>query len=681
MSKHTDKTRSELLMLDNILQYAPDWIYWKDLNSIHLGCSEQFAIAAGFKSREEMVGKSDYECAWGNRAQKYNLDDVEVIQSGKPKLNIEDTVLLDDGKEVIVISNKVPLRNSKGDIIGVLGIATNITQRKKMELDLQLAKEKAEAANQAKTEFLENMRHDIRTPLTGIVGFADILKMESDSPQLKEYSDNLVASSYALLDLLDEVLEAIRVSSGEIPKLKKKFNLEKTLQHIIELNRAKAAQKKINLSFDFDSTIPAYVIGDKVRIHRVALELIANALNFTDSGSVKLSANLAKQDKQELVIVLIVEDTGIGIPKEKQQEIYVQFKRLTPSYKGIYKGIGLGLSVVKQFIHELDGEIYVESEVLKGSRFTCIIPLQEPLLNNQLGIDEEFDAVIDKPYETTYAQEIKPISDGSSRKEHRVLVVEDNPIAQIVAKSILSQLKCATDIADNGKKAVEMWKSQDYDLIFMDIGLPDLDGYEVTHLIRVQELPKKTHIPIIALTAHVGDENKKRCIDAGMNAILSKPLTAKSCADIVDAFIPSRKKADNSGATLSFGADLPESEDDLFNLTAFPTLDIEDGIKTIGNEETLTEMLRFMVEEALPQDLVLMKNAYDEKDWDKTQQLAHKIKGGAVYVGTIKIKMACEYLERYWMTGQRDLLERLYQQAIAVIDEGTQEIKNWLEKH
>ena len=382
-----------------------------------------------------------------------------------------------------------------------------------------------------------------------------------------------------------------------------------------------------------------------------------------------------------MVIVLTVEDTGIGIPKEKQQDIYVQFKRLTPSYKGIYKGIGLGLSVVKQFIHELDAEIYVESEVQKGSRFTCIIPLQEPLLNNHLGIDEELDAVIDKPYETTYAQEIKPAFAESSSKEHRVLVVEDNPIAQTVAKSILGQLNCVADIADSGKKAVEMWKSHSYDLILIDIGLPDLDGYEVTHLIRVQELPKKTHTPIIALTAHVGDENKKRCIDAGMNAVLTKPLTAKSCADIVDAFIPSRKKEDNTSAVLSLGADLPENEADLFNLSAFPTLDIEGGIKTVGNEEMLTQMLRFMIEEELPDDLALMQDAYAQKDWDKTQQLAHKIKGGAVYVGTIKIKMACQYLERYWMSGQGDLLERLYQQALAVIDEGTFEIKNWLEKH
>ena len=203
MTEYTDKTPSELLMLDNILQFAPDWIYWKDTKSIHLGCNEQFAMVAGFKSREDIIGKSDNECAWSNRAEKYNLDDAEVIRTGKPKLNIEDIVLLNDGQEVTVISNKVPLRNAHGEIIGVLGIATNITDRKQMELDLKAAKESAEAANLAKTEFLENMRHDIRTPLTGIVGFSDILKIESDNPQIREYADNLVASSHALLDLLD----------------------------------------------------------------------------------------------------------------------------------------------------------------------------------------------------------------------------------------------------------------------------------------------------------------------------------------------------------------------------------------------------------------------------------------------------------------------------------------------
>jgi PAS domain S-box-containing protein len=672
---------SENFKLKNLIDNLPGDIYWKDKDGVWSGVNKrgsQSLKQIGFiHDRADVIGKSDYQLFSKETAEEYRQNDLEVM-SKKIEITKEETNVLPNGEKIIQLSTKRPLWDKEGNVVGVVGNTIDISYLKKIEAELKNAKEKAEVASLAKTEFLENMRHDIRTPLTGIVGFADLLKMESDNPLIKEYSENLVASSHALLDLLDEVLEAIRVSSGEIPKLKKKFSLEQTLSHVIELNRARAAQKNLSLSLCVDTTIPNYVIGDKVRLHRVALELIANALNFTDSGFVKLSIILAKRHEGKLVIKLIVEDSGIGIPKDKQQEIYVQFKRLTPSYQGIYKGAGLGLAVVKQFIDELDGEIYIESESRKGTCFTCIIPLQESLLDDAFGVDNELDKTVDTPYESTYAQQINPAICDSLNHSFRVLVVEDNTIAQTVAKSILGQLGCDTDLAETGKKALELWKNSHYDLVFMDIGLPDVDGYAVTHQIRIQELAKKTHIPIIALTAHAGDENKQRCIEAGMNAVLTKPLTAKSCTDILDAFIPGHNTQQSTPAKASYSSELPEHNESLFHLSEFPVLDVEEGIKTTGNQTMLAEMLTFMINESLPQDLELIKEAHAAHDWNKTQQVAHKIKGGAVYVGTIKIKIACQYLERYWKSGQRDLLERLYQQTIVVIEESIQEINHWL---
>ncbi|KTD56214.1 PAS domain-containing hybrid sensor histidine kinase/response regulator [Legionella shakespearei] len=444
-----------------------------------------------------------------------------------------------DGEIRWIMDNGFPIYDNKGNCCGVTGVAVDITKEKLYESQLEKAKEEAETASKAKSEFLENMRHDIRTPLTGIVGFADMIKMESQELRIKEYAENLIASSHALLDLLDEVLDSIRVSSGDIPNLKKKFNLQKTMRHVIDLNRAKAAERKLALELYVDPAIPQFLVGDKIRLHRIALELVANALNFTEHGSVKLSLLLAKKEGRELVINLIVEDTGIGIPKEKQQEIYIQFKRLTPSYQGIYRGTGLGLSVVKQFVNDLGGEIYVESERKKGTRFTCSIPLNEALLNNDFGVDEEMNEITKASHKT---KAIPPKSTEISanelmQKQYTVLIVEDNLIAQSVAKSILNKLNCRADIADTGKKAVELCRTNHYDLIFMDIGLPDIDGYEVTHMIRVQELDTKIHTPIVALTAHGEEDDKTRCINAGMNAVLIKPLTAKACDEILDAFL------------------------------------------------------------------------------------------------------------------------------------------------
>ncbi|KTD49814.1 response regulator [Legionella quateirensis] len=685
-NKNKNEELDELIFkLKSMIDALPGDVYWKDIDGVWSGLNQHCAESLkrmGFISEANesyVVGKTDYDLFNKETADEYRKNDLEVMKH-RIEITREEATQLPNGEIVTLLSKKRPFLDKNNNLIGIIGNSIDISDRKKMETELKVAMEKSEAASQAKTEFLENMRHDIRTPLTGIVGFADLLKMESDNPLIKEYSENLVASSHALLDLLDEVLEAIRVSSGEIPKLKKKFNLEHTLNHVIDLNRAKAAQKKLALSLKFDKHIPRYVIGDKVRLHRVALELVANALNFTDSGHVTFSAVLAKRHQRELVVKLIIEDSGIGIPKDKQQEIYVQFKRLTPSYKGIYKGAGLGLAVVKQFIDELSGEIYVESESRKGSRFTCVIPLQEPLLDDDLGINEELEELLDSPYEKTYAQEIKPVFQDKSGHLHHILVVEDNPIAQIVAKSILSKLKCSADIAESGKKALDAWKNHHYDLIFMDIGLPDMDGYEVTHLIRVHELTKKTHTPIIALTAHAGDENKKRCIDAGMNAVLAKPLTAVNCSDIIDAFIPGKSQESADKNALIKFSELPEQNEALFDLSPFPILSVEEGIKTSGNKTTLEQMLAFMVQDSLLNDMQLIKEAHANLDWDKTQQLAHKIKGGAIYVGTVQLKMSCQYLERYYKSGQRELLEPLYQQVLTVINQTIKEIVEYLKK-
>ncbi|SFM07720.1 response regulator [Legionella jamestowniensis] len=657
--------------LDELIALLPGHVYWLNINNEFLGCNNLQAKSANLASRKEIIGKTNFDMPWKDQAAQLNQVNNLAMQSGLTQIQ-EESIDTPEGYKTY-LSHKEPLRDESNQIVGVLGVSLDITEMKELEAKLRESKELAEAANKAKSEFLDNMRHDIRTPLTGIVGFADLLKAEADNPLVVEYAENLVASSHALLDLLDEVLEAIRVSSGEIPKLKKKFNIRQSLANVIALNRSRAAQKNLLLSLDVDESIPPYVLGDKVRIHRVALELIANALNFTDSGFVKLSVVLAKRDEGRLVVKLIVEDSGIGIPKDKQQEIYIQFKRLTPSYQGIYKGAGLGLTVVKQFIDELEGEIYVESESRKGTRFTCVLPLKEPLLDDDLGMEDEFDNQLDCQYETTYAQEIKP--PVLEKKNHCcVLVVEDNDIAQTIASSLLKKLDCDVDIASTGKEAIDLWKANNYALILMDIGLPDMNGYEVTHIIRVQETTQKAHTPIIALTAHAGEENKKRCIDAGMNAVIAKPLTLKQCGDILDSFVPNRHKPEEPPAQ-------DPDKKDLFDLSAFPILDINEGVSTTGSESLLAEMLTLMINDSLPYDLALMKEAREKMDWDKTQQIAHKIKGGAVYVGTVKIKMACQYLETYWKSGQHEFLEPLYEQTLAVIDESIQEINDWLKSN
>jgi two-component system, OmpR family, aerobic respiration control sensor histidine kinase ArcB len=669
-----EKTQSTL---ENIVAHMPGHVYWKDINGIYLGCNNRQARSLGFQYGYEILGKTDFDLPWGeNKAELFRSNDRHIISAGETEIIEEKSQV--DGNDAIVLSHKSPMRNKEGEITGILGISIDISDRKKIEDELKIAKEQAEAASLAKTEFLENMRHDIRTPLSGIIGFSDIIKSEAKNKQIKEYADNLVASSHALLSLMDEVLEAIRVSSGEIPRVKKKFALKSILQHVIELNMAKASSKSLELLLEADENIPKYLLGDNIRIHRVILELLSNALNFTDLGFVKLTSKLATLKGRDVIIKLIVEDSGMGIPKNKQQEIFLQFKRLTPSYKGIYKGAGLGLAIIKQFMDELDGEIYVDSEMGKGTVFTCIIPLKKSLIEEDIGLSDDFEInnLISKSSDIT--KNIKKLAGKTKNTlKQPLLVVEDNTIAQLVAKTILSKFNYQVDIASNGQEAISLWEKNKYDLIFMDIGLPDMDGYQVTQYIRSQEIGKNHLVPIIALTAHIGDENKQRCIECGMNAVISKPLTQKNCNGILDSFILDREK--EKGAVTS-NRDLPTKDELLFEVKNHPILDVAEGVKTTGTEEVLCEMLQFMIEKSLPEDFAMLKDAHNMDDWKKTQQVVHRIKGGVLYVGAIRIKVACQYLESYWKAGHRDLLEKLYQQLVQVIDDSIVEIKLWVGK-
>lgn len=650
-------------ILELLLKKIPASIFWKDKDSVYLGCNDAFARSLGVSSAAEIIGKTDYDLpTTKEESDAFRADDKQVIDSKTAKYNIEEFQTLRDGKRVALLTNKVPLFDKKNNVIGILGIYYDITERKRKEQELQEAKEKAEIASKIKTEFLENMRHDIRTPLTGIIGFAELLKSELTDPKMKEYASNLAASGYALTNLLNEVLEIIKVSSGEVPILKKKFSLHKKLKEVVLLNQAAAMHKKINLSLDFDPTIPDYLIGDSARIHRIILELITNAINFTHKGSVKLSARLAKNHEDNVIIKIIVDDTGIGIPPEKQQDIYLQFKRLTPSYEGIYKGSGLGLSIAKQLVDDVNGEIYVESQVGVGSKFTFIVKLKKALLDEELGSDDLMPpscASNKLALPVNLKTEANSLTETTNPYKSRILVVEDNPIAAHVVTKILSKMNCTVDLAQKGKEAVELTEHTVYDLIFMDIGLPDIDGYEVTKRIRLNEI-NKNHVPIIALTAHTCEENKKYCIDIGINAVLTKPLIQEKAEDILNSFIAYRREKLTS-KNLSNFLDKTTSYHEL------ATFDFNLIKSQFGHDEEVAIQMVTLFLEELPKELENIQTAYRNKDWPSLQQLAHKIRGGVSYCGMPRLKEACDQLEHTLRNEKHSDYEKIYDQLIKTI--------------
>jgi two-component system aerobic respiration control sensor histidine kinase ArcB len=381
---------------ESIIGCMPGNVYWLDKNGVALGCNKNVLQMFGLSTLKEFKGLTFDEMGrmghWLPEAtQSFTLDTLDVIKTGKAKLNVEEPPIPQhNGEPVYFLTSRVPLFDESGTVMGVVGISVDITKQKETEKKLISAKEKAEIANKAKTEFLENMRHDIRTPLSGIVGISTLLQRETNKDKVQEFTTKLIEASNELLRFLNEILESINVASGEIPLLKKRFNLKAILSNTIKLNQPKALEKALNLQISIDDAIPNYLMGDPVRIYRIVHELLVNSLKFTKSGSITVSAELYKKEEKNIIIKIIVEDTGPGIPPEKQQDLFVRFKRLTPSYQGIYKGTGLGLAIVKQFVDDLQGEIYVDSHPNKGTKFICVVPIKIALLDEPLEDETSF---------------------------------------------------------------------------------------------------------------------------------------------------------------------------------------------------------------------------------------------------------------------------------------------------
>lgn len=526
---------------ESIIFYMPGNVYWIDKQGITVGCNKNVLDMFGFESLKEFKGLTFEDQGkiggWSKEATlSFKKDTLEVINTGKAKLNIEEPIIPHaDGNLIYFLNSRVPLFDHSGSVIAVVGIGFDITERKNMEKELKEAKEKAEIANRAKTEFLKNMSHDIRTPLSGIIGFAELLNNENNKNKINKFTTSLVKSSKELLRFLNEVLESINVASGEINVLNKTFNLKKRLYEVINLYRPKAFEKKINLHFVFDENVPQYVIGDPMRIYRIVLELVGNSLKFTNQGYVKVSVKLDKKDEFKIIIRIEIEDSGSGIPAEKQQDLFERFKRLTPSYDGTYNGSGLGLFIVKRFIDDLDGEIYIKSDINNGTKFICLIPLVETVKNDCFEKDMPFaDRALfhEMPIDSLQKKSVIP------KSTIRVLVVEDQIPSSIVVTEILNCFGCNVDVALDGKTAICFFENNQYDLVLMDIGLPDINGYEVAKKMRLHEKSSNSRVPIVSLTTHFCVEEQQRCLEASIDGIFTKPLLKKTMKDIFEIFVP-----------------------------------------------------------------------------------------------------------------------------------------------
>ena len=377
------ETLERFHLLENIISIMPAYVYWMDKNGTYLGCNDKEARAIGLTSRHDIIGKKNIDLPGFLVPKALDPINFKVMETGEP-VTLEEPAVLDDGVEAILLSSKVPLRDTNNKIIGMVGISIDITDRKEQENALIKAKEEAELANKRKSQFIENMQHDIRTPFISIYGVVDMLAHAETDEEKKSALEEVSASAKALMNYCDEILDLSSVDSGTMPVASKCFAIKSLIDTIYNIEAVGARNKKLTLSVDYNENIPNVLLGDPYRLKRILINFISNAIKFTETGSVQLSVLIENQEPRtrSLILKFIIQDTGVGIPQDKKAIIYQNLTKLNKSNLGLYNGLGIGLYLAKKFIEELDGNVHLKTSVGVGSTFTIYLPFKIPLSDN-----------------------------------------------------------------------------------------------------------------------------------------------------------------------------------------------------------------------------------------------------------------------------------------------------------
>lgn len=499
-----------------IINALPATIYWMDRKRRYLGCNELAAKLAGFESTSSIIGKTIYDFCPEAIAQATDELDKLVMEEDRAFYR-EEEGLDEYGKTAVYMSSKNPLRDDTGEVIGLVGISLDITQRKKAETALKRAKTVAENANKAKSDFLAMMTHELRTPLNIILGMTRIMQQEKLPEDKREhYMQTIFNSGQALLHLINNILDFSKAQAGKLELHESVFSPREVLQQLRDELGYKAAEKKLQCLFEVGDSVPQELYGDDQRLRQVLYNLVDNALKYTQEGSVKVSLAVESNQANVVLLNVFVEDTGIGIPKERLKQVFNAFSQVRSQkhdeYSRKYGGVGLGLAIVSRMIKVLKGKLTVDSEVGKGTRFSLHIPFAQ--VNEDVMQHEE---------------PMKNVPD--TFPDLRVLLVEDNVLNQKVVTHMLNTLKCCISVASNGDEALTLLRNKSFDVVLMDLSLPDMSGLEITQTYRAEE--KDQHLPIIALTAHAHSDDEEKSLAAGMDGFLVKPLFPEKLREVL----------------------------------------------------------------------------------------------------------------------------------------------------
>ncbi len=738
----------ERYLLHALMNNAPDRIHFKDAQGRFTSVSQAMVQHLGLSHAEEMLGKTDQDFFGADYAQLAHTDEWAVMRTGLPLVGREEKVPHPDGATRWLLTTRVPFRDKEGNICGTIGISRDITERKRAEEELHKAKEAAESASRAKSQFLANMSHEIRTPMNGILGMTELALDAAVNPEQREYLAMVKSSADSLMTIINDVLDFSKIEAGKFDLDSRAFSLREVLEKALKPLAVRAYQKGLEMVWQVGDDVPDGLVGDPGRLRQVLVNLAGNAIKFTGHGEVVIRVFRRPCEGSDIDLRFAVSDTGIGIPADKHKVIFNAFEQADGSTTRKYGGTGLGLAIVSSLVDMMGGELWLESEVNRGTTFhftvrlgtgkpsaTGVNPVPPPslaglrvlvvddsaacrdVLEQQLrhwhmepttaasgaaalrlirdtakpfhvvlidaqmsGVDgfavarqllsqpaaskvlmilsspdrqaelvqcrqlgvtsycskpltsaELLQAVVAALAEDSTPSDGVPQNGATAHSEPqaavrlRVLLAEDNPVNQKLVSRLLARQSHSVVVVANGLEALAAFERQAFDLVLMDVQMPYMGGLEAAGRIREMEQRTGRRAPIIALTAHALSGDRERCLQAGMDDHLTKPVQAEELDQILAVHVPGFQPRSTQDARRDASIDAPSAaENPASQADVFDREDLLDRLE--GDAQLLQEISSLFLANSSSQ-LEDIRAALEEGDLPRLVQTTHAFKG------------------------------------------------------
>mgnify|MGYP000240467714 CR=1 FL=1 len=587
-------------------------------------------------SLEEMVGKNIMEFMPASHRDLFQTEYLNIFNTSKTAEGIL-YLLSKSGRSLSLLYKNYKV-DEQGANSYIIGFAQDITMRLQAESDLKAAKQTAEESAKAKELFLANMSHEIRTPMNGIVGLTNLLLKSTLNDKQREYATSVKQSAENLLVIINDILDFSKIQAGKFEIIKKPFDLGNLFYNLTQTFKLEAQRKNLELYTSIDDNIKPILNGDEIRLNQILSNLISNALKFTESGKISLTAKLLNQTSEAYRLRFSVNDSGIGIAAEKLDKIFNSFTQANSDTSRKYGGTGLGLTIVKNMIELMGGKIQVTSIPGKGSEFFFDLNLEKAskLNEDQSNHEEDFSGKL---------------------KGLRILMAEDNKVNQLFASELIQDWGASLDIADNGKVAIEMARKNEYDLILMDIQMPEMSGLDATQHIRSDFKSPKKDIVIIAMTANAMKGNEEQYSKAGMNDVIFKPYESGELYHKIRKYSAERLKTKVKPPAIPTPTPKPSKVPETVNKNELVLKHASMHVLTAfsrGKDSFIIKMLSVLLE-SVPVTCQELDQAIESNTWEAVTKASHKLIPNMNMMGNPGLEKSMKWIEGQSSTPENQL--------------------------